>query len=276
VVIHPITNADGAQLAYDLYRDNPDYMHHAGYLGSLGVDVEADMWKDDPIYPESSIRPKIWRNWLPDIFLNPHGYPSHEWVQLFSEYAAWVLNRVTESRDWWAMRGWFVPGFNYLDDPNYPGHKDAAFQIRSLITRNINAAPEVRALNERAYDRYRRYGPAWDQENFHMDLTNGVLVYTALRGEKANPTSEDFMARHPKVTLWTGVTEAPDETAHGDWMKLAATAGLQWDKAILEYLETGNHVVERKREPFYGGASLSLSRARPPKPKEEPRPTSPQ
>ena len=51
-------------------------------------------WDADPIYPESGIRPKIWRTWLPDIFLNPHGYPSHEWVQLFSEYAAWVRTRV--------------------------------------------------------------------------------------------------------------------------------------------------------------------------------------
>ncbi|MFQ5742539.1 MAG: M14 family zinc carboxypeptidase, partial [Acidobacteriota bacterium] len=117
VVIHPITNPDGAQLAYDLYKIMPHYMLHAGYLGSLGVDVTAAQWDDDPIYPESKIRTELWRTWLPDIFLNPHGYPSHEWVQLFSEYAGWVRNRVTESRDWWGMRGWFMPGFVYLDDP---------------------------------------------------------------------------------------------------------------------------------------------------------------
>ena len=94
VVIHPITNADGAQLAYDLQKINPTYMLHAGYLGALGVDVTNAQWDADPIYPESGIRPKIWRTWLPDIFLNPHGYPSHEWVQMFSEYAAWVRTRV--------------------------------------------------------------------------------------------------------------------------------------------------------------------------------------
>jgi hypothetical protein len=36
VVVHPFTNPDGAQLAYDLYRITPDYLLHAGYLGSLG------------------------------------------------------------------------------------------------------------------------------------------------------------------------------------------------------------------------------------------------
>ena len=63
-------------------------MLHAGYLGSLGVDVD-ERPVGSPIrsIPRVGIRPKIWRTWLPDIFLNPHGYPSHEWVQLFSEYA---------------------------------------------------------------------------------------------------------------------------------------------------------------------------------------------
>src|SRR5262249_14064366 len=39
VVIHPVTNPDGAQLAYDLYKITPDYSLHAGYLASLGADV---------------------------------------------------------------------------------------------------------------------------------------------------------------------------------------------------------------------------------------------
>ena len=74
------------------------------------------------------------------------------------------------------------------------------------------------------------------------------------------------MTRQPNVTIWDGVTEAPDETARGDWMKLVANAGLQWDKAILEYLVAGHHEIERKVDPFWGGASLTMSRPRPPKP----------
>ena len=269
VVIHPITNPDGAQLAYDLYKITPDHMLHAGYLGPLGVSL-VTRWDSDPIYPESRVRPKLWRTWLPDIFLNPHGYPSHEWVQLFSEYAGWVRNRVTEARDWQQMRGWFIPSFNYLDDPKYPEHKAAALRIREMITQYINAVPEIREFNRRAYDRYRRYGHEYDTENFRMDLTNDVLIYTALKGDKAdtgtrNTIGDDFMVRRPKVTFFYGGTEAPDETAYGDWMKFVATMGLQWDKANLEYLVQGKHVVERKGTPFFGGVSLSLSRARPAK-----------
>jgi hypothetical protein len=267
VIIHPITNADGAQLAYDLSRSTPNHMLHAGYLGALGVDVTSGQWSSDPLYPESTIRVDLWRSWLPDIFLNPHGYPSHEWVQLFSEYAGWVRNRVTQSRGWWGMRGWFIPGFSYLDDPRYPRHKEAAFAIRDLITEHINAAPDVRALNERAYARYARYGFDHDNENFKLDFSDDVLIYTAIKGSRASAGSRSFMARNPRVTIWSGSTEAPDEPAHGAWMELVATAGLQWDKAILQYLVDGNHEVERDGSEFFEGVRLTMHRPRPPKEK---------
>ena len=270
VVVHPITNADGAQLAYDLQKTNPTHMLHAGYLGSLGVDVTSAQWDPDPIYPESGIRPKIWRTWLPDIFLNPHGYPSHEWVQIFSEYAAWVRTRSVETRDYWTMRGWWMPGFGWLDDARYPRHKDEQMKLLAMITDYAKQAPGTVALNARAYDRYQRYSFDFDQKNFKLDFTDGVLIYKSIKGARANPLSPDFMTRNPNVTIWDGVTEAPDETARGDWMKLVANAGLQWDKAILEYLVQGHHDVERKLEPFWNGVSLSMNRPRPPKPAKAP------
>ena len=73
------------------------------------------------------------------------------------------------------------------------------------------------------------------------------------------------MFRYPKVTIWTGGTEAPDETVYGDWLHLVASAGLQWDKAVLRYLLEGNHTIEREVEPFYGGIALKMSRPRPAK-----------
>ncbi|HEY6214050.1 MAG TPA: M14 family metallopeptidase [Vicinamibacterales bacterium] len=267
VVVHPITNADGAQLAYDLQKINPTYMLHAGYLGSLGVDVTNAQWDNDPVYPESGIRPKIWRTWLPDIFLNPHGYPSHEWVQLFSEYAAWVRTRAVETRDYWTMRGWWMPGFGWLDDPRYPRHKDEQMKLLQMITDYAKQVPGTVALNERAYDRYKRYSFDFDPKNFKLDFTNGVLIYKSVKGARQSATSQDFMTRQPNVTVWDGSTEAPDETARGDWMKLVANAGLQWDKAVLDYLVNGHHEVERKVEPFWnGGVALSMNRPRPPKP----------
>jgi len=261
VVVHPMTNPDGAQLAFDLHQITPDHMLHAGYLGSLGVDVTAGSGDADPIYPETNIRELIWKTWLPDVFLNPHGYPSHEWVQPFSEYAGWVRHRTTQSRDWWGMRGWFMPSFQFLDDPDYPRHREHAFRIRDEITDAINALPDIAALNRRAYARYQRYGHDQDPETFRLNFADDVLIYTALKGSRSGGSG--WMSRNPKVTIWSGSTEAPDETAHGDWLELVASAGLAWDQAILRYLLALEHPVERTFSSFDGAVSIRLYRERP-------------
>ncbi|MCY4398427.1 MAG: M14 family metallopeptidase [Gemmatimonadetes bacterium] len=266
VVIHPFTNPDGAQLAYDLYRMTPDYILHAGYLGSLGMDATSGGGQDFPIYPESKVRGQLWERWLPDIFLNPHGYPSHQVVQLFSEYTGLVRRgRVTE-RNWGFNKGWFMPGFGYIDDPEFPRHKDAAFKIRDYITAGINSNPDVFEMNQRNYDRYRRYGAAFDAEVFRLPMTDSVLIEMPLKGGRGGGGGGAF---NPRVTIWSGTTEAPDETAYGPWMELVAKAGLSWDEAILDYLYDGNHEVKRSGSAFLGGVTLRMSRARPPEEGED-------
>ena len=270
-VFHPITNPDGAQLAYDLQKITPRYMLHPGYLGSLGVDATSGGFDQDPIYPESKVRPELWRTWLPDIFLNPHGYPMHEWVQVFSEYAAWIRNRIGESRDYWTMRGWWMPQFSFVDDPKFPRNKAAQESLRQFITERINAAPDVKALNQRSYERYQRYTTAFDPNLFKVNFTNDVLIYSSMKGQKRSAASQSFMIRQPNITLYEGTTEAPDETAHGDWMKLVATAGLTWDQANLDWLIAQPHHVDRSGSQFAGGVALTMDRPRPPKPPKEKR-----
>ena len=109
-----------------------------------------------------------------------------------------------------------MPGFTWLDDPRYPRHKDAQMKLLDKITEYARAESGTVALNERAYDRYKRYSFDFDQKNFKLDFTNGVLIYKSIKGARANPQSPDFMTRQPNVTIWEGVTEAPDETARGE------------------------------------------------------------
>ena len=265
VVIHPFTNPDGAQLAYDLYRSTPDYILHAGYLGSLGVDATSGSGDDHPIYPESKVRGKLWEAWLPDIFLNPHGYPSHQVVQLFSEYTGLVRRgRVTE-RNWGFNKGWFMPGFGYVDSPEHPRHRDAAFQLRDRITKGINSNRDVFEMNQRTYARYQRYGANFDTDVFRLPMTDSVLIHMPLKGSSGGGGG----GYNPRVTIWSGTTEAPDETAHGPWMELVAKAGLSWDQAILDYLYEGDHKVERSGSTFFGGVTLRMNRPRPPEEDEE-------
>ncbi len=263
VVVHPFTNPDGAQLAYDLYQATPDYLLHAGYLGALGQGATSGSGDDHPIYPEAPIRQRLWDTWLPDVFLNPHGYPSHQVVQLFSEYSGLVRRgRVTE-RNWGMNKGWFMPGFGYVDSPRFPRHKDAAFHIRDYITDAINGLPDVMALNRRAAARYERYGARWDPDVFRIPLVDGVLIEMPLKGSSGDG------GYNPRVTIWSGLTEAPDETAYGPYLQMIAGAGLAWDRAILDYLADGEHDVERSGSSFDGGVGLRMHRPRPPEPEDE-------
>ena len=132
--------------------------------------------------------------------------------------------------------------------------------LRDYITAGINSNADVFEMNQRNYDRYRRYGAAFDPEVFRLPLTDSVLIEMPLKGGRGGGGG----GFNPRVTIWSGTTEAPDETAYGPWMELVAKAGLSWDQAILDYLYDGEHEVTRSGSAFLGGVTLRMSRARPP------------
>ncbi|MEO6222869.1 MAG: M14 family zinc carboxypeptidase, partial [Vicinamibacterales bacterium] len=72
VILHPVENPDGAAMAYELQKLTPTHMLHAGRYSALGQDVGGG----GALLPESQVRGRVWREWRPDIYLNPHGYPS--------------------------------------------------------------------------------------------------------------------------------------------------------------------------------------------------------
>lgn len=264
VVIHPITNLDGAALAMDLAKITPNNMLHPGYHASLTADLVTAQWEKDPIYPESRTRRQLWETWLPDAFLNPHGYPSHEWVQPFSEYAAWVITRTQADmgRAWWIPRGWFT-SLNYLSDPDHPQSETVTLALRDYIVRNMRATPGVLAMNARMNARYYRYGQQWDPLDFQQPIYKGVRIYMAQVGTQPDPKSLGFLSRYPDVTYDDGYTEAPDETAYGDWLKLVASAGLAYDRAHLEYLTDAKRKIDRTEEEFFDGVNWKVDRERP-------------
>ena len=81
-------------------------------------------------------------------------------------------------------------------------------------------------MNQRNYDRYRRYGADFDTEVFRLPMTDSVMIHMPLKGSRGFGGGGSFS---PRITIWSGVTEAPDETAYGPWMELVAKAGLSWD-----------------------------------------------
>jgi hypothetical protein len=266
VVIHPINNVDGAQLSIDLARITPNFMLHPGYHASLTADLTTAQWDPNPVYPESATRRFLWQAWLPDSFLNPHGYPTHEWVQPFSEYSAWVITR-TEAETGhnnWIPRGWFTSLF-YLGDEEHKESKTVAYAMRDLIVNNMAKTPGVLELNKSMNDRYARF-QRFDVYGYQQPIYKGTRIYMALKGQRPSAGSEaldSFMLRYPDITYDDGYTEAPDETAYGSFLHLVASAGLAFDRAHLEYFTQGKYKITRKHKSFVDGVQWSVDRERP-------------
>jgi Zinc carboxypeptidase len=285
VVLHPITNTDGAELSVQLAEITPNNMLHPGYHGALAADVSTGQTDLDPVYPESRTRRLLLESWLPDAFLNPHGYPSHEWVQPFSEYSGWVTNRqgANNGRTWWIPRGWFT-SLAYMRDETHPYSEKVTYEIRDRIVEAERNVPGLLDLESRMNARYQRFGQRWQPENMQQPLVNGIRIYMALKGSGGGrggaaggaataPGSGGVGGISPDITWDSGYTEAPDETAHGDYMKLMASAGLAFDRIHLDYLAKGKLRINRTEREQGGKVTLRVERLRPNLPASESEPT---
>jgi hypothetical protein len=268
VVLCPVLNPDGAEMAFELQKLTPTYMLHAGRYSALGMDVTS---RAGGLLPEAEVEGKLWRTWLPDIYLNPHGYPSHEWVQPFSGYVA------PGFRAYWSSRGWYTM-VSGLRDPRYPDHAVATAALREAIVREINSNPDVHAMSTRHQDRYRRWAHGFGPHVYGVEVYKDTMIYYSdpesgePRGSRraSSPASGASASRRPTIGAWpqvtfmSGMTEAPDETAQGDWLSLVTKAGFSFLMAHLSYLEEGSYRVERIEEGApRDGAVITMLRTRP-------------
>jgi len=281
VVLHPVENPDGAQMAFELQKLTPNHMLHAGRYSALGQDVASLVGLADPLLPESLVRTRVWRDWLPDIYLNPHGYPSHEWVQPFAGYVPPGFRTYLSTRGWYTTVG-------TLRDPRYPEHASATEALREAIVREINANPDVRAMDLRAQARYRKWAYGFGPYVFNQEIYKDTAIYYSDpetgepsgsrrfgAGRGGNPAGESgagpgggtgrfSMNAWPQVTFFSGGTEAPDETAQGEWLNLVAKAGFSYLMANIKYLRDGQYTVHRIEEDAARDAvSLTTVRIRP-------------
>ncbi len=269
VILHPVENPDGAQMAFELQKLTPTHMLHAGRYSALGMDVQSQVNEADPLLPEALVRGRLWREWLPDIYLNPHGYPSHEWVQQFAGYVP------PGFRTYWSSRGWYT-SVSGLRDPRFPEHARAVAAIRELIVREINSNADVRMMNLRHQARYRKWAFGFAPHTYGQEIYKDTAIYYS-DPETGEPTGSrragasrfggggrNSMAQWPQVTYFNGGTEAPDETAQGTWMTLVTRAGFSYLMAAISYLRDGRYTVERiGEEGQRDSVSLTLLRVRP-------------
>ena len=191
---------------------------------SLGIDVGYEVERPDTILTEARVRNRLYRRWLPDIYLNLHGYPSHEWVQQFSGYTPYLF------RQYWIPRGWFAY-FRSDDSGLEPEYREAGQDLMDYISTAMNGVREIGDFNRDQYDRYRRWAIRWQPHIHYLDMVDGVSLYHSRRSGKAVRPGP-----RTRTTFAEGVPEVMDETAHDGFLAFLSRQGLTYIRAHLDYL----------------------------------------
>jgi hypothetical protein len=250
-VIQPLENPDGAALAYELQKLTPFHSLHAGRYSALGLDVGSMTGSARPILPEALVRRDLTSRWQPDIVLNLHGYPSHEWVQQFSNYSPFLF------REYWIPRGWYV-FYNYLDQALYKPYKEAGEDLRTFIINEMQADPRIKESNKKFYERYERWAGRWQPHLDFLELYDGLNIYS-----KRRSSSESRLSQRTQTTFVSETPELMDETARDAWLEFLSTQGLAYLRAHLKYLAQAKFEVARFEEETGERIRIQFVRGRP-------------
>ena len=251
IVILPLENPDGADLAFALQALTPHHSLHAGRYGSLGIEIGGPAAAGLPVAPEAAVRKRLTETWLPDIYLNLHGYPSHEWVQPFSNYAPYLF------RDYWIPRGWYA----YFRTPTHPVFrrwKEAGEELKRFVIEEMQGNELIRKSNKKFYDRYERWAARWQPALADLELSDGLNLYARRRSpQETRPSFRN------QTTLAEETPEVMDETARGAWLGALCEQGLAYLRAHLKYLAQAQFEVGRIEEEVQQRIRIQFVRSRP-------------
>jgi hypothetical protein len=250
-VLHPMENPDGADLAYELQKITPFHSLHAGRYTSLGIDVGYQTGASKPLLPEAKVRKNLYNKWLPDIYLNLHGYPSHEWVQQFSNYIPF------QYRDYWIPRGWFAY-YRALSLPVYEKWAKAGQELKNAITEEINANTKFQESNSKFYDRYYRWAARWQPHMNYLEVHDGVNLYAKRRSSR-----ESKLSSRRRITFVEETPELMDETAQDAWLDFLVTQGLTYLRAHAKYLSQTQYEQVCIEEESQNRIHFQIVRSRP-------------
>jgi len=251
VILEPMENPDGAALAFDLQKLTPFHSLHAGRYSSLGLDIGYQVGSSKPLLPEAAVRKNLNDRWLPDIYLNLHGYPSHEWVQAFSNYSPYLF------REYWIPKGWFAY-YEALRLPIYEKWKKAGEELGKVIVEEMRGDAKIRESNEKLYNRFWRWAARWQPHLDYLELHDGLNLYAARRGSQ-----ESKLTPRRQMTFVEETPEVMDETARGSWLEFLCQEGLTYLRAHAKYLSQASYEISRIEEEIQDRVRIQFSRSRP-------------
>lgn len=224
----PFENADGAALHYELQKEHPEWKFHVARFNSLGKDFYYEYFKKDTIHTEALGFSKTWEKWLPDVVVDNHGVPSHEWEQQFSGYTPPAF------KGFWLPRSLLYGYFWLIEDDCFKGNILLNQQIEVLIADKINQQKNIYQWNKEWQDRFEKYAHQWLPKLFPAEYYKNMINYSIFF--KYDKEHRYPSIRFPWITSVCYTSEVTDETATGELLELCGKVHLIHELAVLDEL----------------------------------------
>lgn len=255
IIMIPMENVDGVAIHYDLQQKNPTWKLHIARYNSLGKEFYRDYYDVKTIHREALCMRDMYYRWLPDVFVDNHGVPSHEWEQQFSGYTSpWF-------KGFWLPRALLYGYYWYVTDPEYSFNERLNRSWADSIAIRLLEDNEIQKWNEDWRDRHEKYAHRWMPKLFPADYYKNMINYWV--PSQYDPKHGYMAVRFPWITALSFTSEVADETAQGKYLSLCARtqaehmyAGIDLIKeAVCVYMDS----IERKED----GLELRAIRKRP-------------
>ncbi|WML48569.1 M14 family metallopeptidase [Neobacillus sp. PS3-34] len=244
IIVIPTSNPDGSNLHSILAADNPEWKHHAARYNAVGLEFANVRYKNT-IFGEADVVPNAIHRWLPDVLIDGHGIPGHEWIQPFAGFSSPPRFPVSYS-----IPNAFIYGITRdLDKNQFPEHRRIQDFLISGVTEKIRKIEAIRTKNEYWRNRYRKYGTQWLPDYFPIEEQDGMNFYHW--DTKVDQASHVYISRYPEWCSADFITEAADETVYGDTLAGCIYAQKSFYLGVIENMAACKSMVRVTSENGY-------------------------
>lgn len=253
--IIPMENVDGSAIHYELQKDNPNWKLHVARFNSIGKEFYYEYFNVDTIHTEAMAFTNLWEKWLPDIVVDNHGVPSHEWEQQFSGYTS------PSYKGFWLPRALLYGYFGVVTDEEYKDNYLLNKKIEDVIADSVQKNEEITKFNKEWISVFEKFAHAWMPNLFPADYYRDMINYWIYFSYDKNHRYPSI--KIPWITTVSYTSEVADETAHGEYLNTCAKAHKEHDLAVIDMLFESEINFDRAFNLFENNLELKNTRQRP-------------
>lgn len=253
--IVPVENVDGTAIHYMLQKENPYWKFHVARFNAIGKEFYYDMFLPDTMHTEAKGFRRMFMKYLPDIVVDNHGVPSHEWEQQFSGYTSPAY------RGFWLPRSLLYGYFYCIEDDRYRSNYTLNRKMEDAIADHFLENKEVTDLNLLWARQFEKYAHQWMPKMFPADYYKNMIVYWIRHGYDPKHRYPSF--RYPWILSVDYVSEVADETAQGDYLNQCARAHVEHDIATLRMILSASCIYDRSWNYSGDTVKAAFTRKRP-------------